>query len=225
MTRKNTIHDKNITNRDFFFVRNGPYKRPPWIPLGWEVHLWGPGNCHGPLLDRRKGVDVDVCYRGGDHVDETLAGVGNKPERTGNFARQHLQNKETTSKNIVAAPASCHVLVFRFVESAEMARTSTLVAYSCPRIGRPLRPTAAALRTRPAVALRTRPAVDLQTRPVEALRPATTVLGTTSPGGADVARLPAVAAAVLQGAAVVAVANPVEVAADQPVVMLSGSRL
>ena len=83
----------------------------------------------------------------------------------------------------------------------------------------------AALRTRPAVALRTRPAVDLQTRPVEALRPATTVLGTTSPGGADVARLPAVAAAVLQGAAVVAVANPVEVAADQPVVMLSGSRL
>ena len=96
----------------------------------------------------------------------------------------------------------------------------------CPRIGRPLRPTAAALRTRPAVALPTLPAVDLPTRPGEELRPATTRLGTASPGGADVVRLPAVAAAVLQGAmaVVVAAANPVEVAAGlraQPGVMLA----
>ena len=40
------------------------------------------------------------AIRGGViHVDETLAGVGNKPERMGNFAGQHRQNKETTSKN------------------------------------------------------------------------------------------------------------------------------
>ena len=51
---------------------------------------------------------------------------------------------------------------------------------------------------------------------MEALRPSTTGLGIASPGGADVGRLPAVAAAVLPGAmaivAVVAAASPVEVA-------------
>ena len=94
-------------------------------------------------------------------------------------------------------------------------------------MGRPLRFTAAALRTRPAVALQTRLAVDLRTRPVEALCPATAGLGTASPGGATVARLPAIASAVLQGAmSVVAAANPVGVAAElraQPGVMLAQS--
>ena len=67
---------------------------------GLKVHLRDPGNCLGPLLDRRrKGGDVNVCYRGGYHVDKALAGVGNKPGRMGNFAGQHRQNKETTSKN------------------------------------------------------------------------------------------------------------------------------
>ena len=67
---------------------------------GLKVHFRGPGNCHGPLLDRRgKGVDVDVCYRGGHCVDETLAGVGNKPERVGNTTGQHRLNKATTSQN------------------------------------------------------------------------------------------------------------------------------
>ena len=60
---------------------------------------------------------------------------------------------------------------------------------------------------------------------MEAIRPGTTGLRTASPGGADVARLPAVAAVFLQGAAVVvAAANPVGIAAElraQPVVMLA----
>ena len=65
---------------------------------GLKVHVRGPGNCHGPLLyRRRKSVGVDGCCRGGDHVDETLAGIGNKPERMGNCAGEHRQNKETTS--------------------------------------------------------------------------------------------------------------------------------
>ena len=46
-----------------------------------------------------KNVDVDVCYREDDHVDEALVGVGNKPERMGNFAGQHKQNKEIISRN------------------------------------------------------------------------------------------------------------------------------
>ena len=97
----------------------------------------------------------------------------------------------------------------------------------CPRIGRQLHPTAAAIRTRPVVALGTRRTVDLRTSPVEALRPATTGLGTASPGGADVSRLPVVDAAVLPGVmavVVVAAASPVEVAAErraQPGVLLA----
>ena len=180
--------------------------------------LRGPGTATVPCSTggEKASMSMFAIGGGGDHVDETLAGVGNKPERMGNFAGQHRQNKDTTSQNIAAAPASCHVLTFLFVESAEMVVLPRWWRVPCPRIGRPLRPTAAALRTRPAVALRTRPVVALRTRSVEALRPATTGLGIAFPGG-DVARLPAVAAAVLQGAmaaVVSAAASPVEVAAE-----------
>ena len=136
--------------------------------------------------------------------------------------------------NIAAVPASCHVLIFRCA-SWNTLRCCVLLRWwraPCLRVRRPLHPTAADLRTRTTVALRTRPAVDPRTRPVEALRPATTGLGTASPGSADVARLPAVAADVLQGAmadvVIVSAPSPVEVAAvlrAQPGVMLSESRL
>ena len=46
---------------------------------GLKVNLRGPGNCHGRLLDRREKASMSMFAigGGGDHVDETLAGVGN----------------------------------------------------------------------------------------------------------------------------------------------------
>ena len=123
----------------------GREKRSPWIPLvsvgslppelrrRFESAPPGPGEL--PRIPARPAAKRRRCRRllsGGDHVDETFVGVGNKPERTGNFAGQHRQNEETTLQNILlaAAPASCHVLIFRFAESAEMMLAFTLVACS-----------------------------------------------------------------------------------------------